>query len=65
MIIGEDVPRIVALLADDVLGAARQGNLSGAIDEAWWTALDQVQALEKVSRRARVRVFADGTVEPL
>ena len=39
----EDVPWIVALLADDVLGAAREANL-GDIDDAYWTAFDQVQA---------------------
>jgi GNAT superfamily N-acetyltransferase len=40
----EDVPRIVALLADDVLGAAREGDPDGGIDEAYWTAFNQVQA---------------------
>jgi GNAT superfamily N-acetyltransferase len=40
----EDVPRIVALLADDVLGAARESGLDGGVEEAYWTAFDQVQA---------------------
>lgn len=40
----EDVPWIVALLADDALGAAREANLGGDIDDAYWTAFDQVQA---------------------
>jgi GNAT superfamily N-acetyltransferase len=35
----DDVPAIVALLADDVLGAAREGPL----DAAYWTAFEQVQ----------------------
>jgi len=36
----EDVPAIVALLADDVLGVARKGDL----DDAYWTAFEQAQA---------------------
>lgn len=36
----EDVPEIVALLADDMLGAAREGEL----DDAYWTAYERVAA---------------------
>jgi hypothetical protein len=36
----EDVLAIVALLADDVLGAGREGGL----DDAYWTAFNQVTA---------------------
>ena len=36
----EDVPAIVALLADDVLGAEREG----AVDDAYLVAFEQVQA---------------------
>lgn len=42
----EDVPAIVALLADDVLGAAREtpADREGDLDDAYWSAFDQVQA---------------------
>ena len=36
----EDVPAIVALLADDLLGAGREG----AVDEAYLVAFDQISA---------------------
>ena len=36
----QDVPEIVALLADDVLGAGREGDL----DDTYWTAFEQVEA---------------------
>jgi GNAT superfamily N-acetyltransferase len=36
----EDVPSIVALLADDVLGAGRET----ALDHAYWAAFDQIAA---------------------
>ena len=36
----EDVPAIVALLADDLLGAGREGPL----DDAYWAAFDQIAA---------------------
>ena len=36
----EDVPEIVALLADDMLGAARETD----VDDAYWTAFDQIAA---------------------
>ena len=36
----EDVPSIVALLADDMLGAGREAEL----DDAYWTAFDQIAA---------------------
>jgi GNAT superfamily N-acetyltransferase len=35
-----DVPEIVALLADDAIGAAREAGL----DEAYWTAFDEITA---------------------
>jgi GNAT superfamily N-acetyltransferase len=35
-----DVPAIVALLADDVIGAGREG----AVDEAYWTAFERIEA---------------------
>jgi GNAT superfamily N-acetyltransferase len=35
-----DVPAIVAMLADDVLGAAREGDL----DDAYWAAFERVAA---------------------
>jgi GNAT superfamily N-acetyltransferase len=37
----EDLPAIVALLADDVLGAERE---AGAVDEAYQVAFEQVQS---------------------
>jgi GNAT superfamily N-acetyltransferase len=42
----EDVPAIVALLADDALGAGREAPASaeGDLDDAYWSAFDQVQA---------------------
>jgi GNAT superfamily N-acetyltransferase len=42
----EDVPQIVALLADDMLGAAREAPAAreGDLDDAYWTAFEQVQA---------------------
>ena len=42
----EDVPAIVALLADDALGAARETPAGGEgdLDEAYWSAFDLVQA---------------------
>ena len=42
----EDVPGIVALLADDMLGAAREtpATREGDLDDAYWTAFEQVQA---------------------
>jgi GNAT superfamily N-acetyltransferase len=36
----EDVPAIVALLADDILGARREGSL----DDAYWKAFEQIAA---------------------
>lgn len=36
----EDVPAIVALLADDVLGAGRE---TAQVDEAYWVAFEQIQ----------------------
>ncbi len=36
----EDVPEIVALLADDVLGASREAD----VDDAYWTAFAQIAA---------------------
>jgi GNAT superfamily N-acetyltransferase len=36
----EDVPSIVALLADDMLGASRET----ALDDAYWAAFDQIAA---------------------
>jgi len=36
----EDVPEIVALLADDMLGAGRETD----VDDAYWTAFDQIAA---------------------
>jgi GNAT superfamily N-acetyltransferase len=36
----EDVPAIVALLADDILGAGREGSL----DDAYWKAFEQIAA---------------------
>jgi GNAT superfamily N-acetyltransferase len=36
----EDVPSIVALLADDMLGASREA----ALDDAYWMAFDQIAA---------------------
>jgi GNAT superfamily N-acetyltransferase len=39
-----DVPEIVALLADDVLGAAREAPREGGVDSAYWTAFDQITA---------------------
>lgn len=51
----EDVPEIVALLADDVLGAGREGDL----DDAYWAAFDLVEA----DPRNRLTVAeVDGTV---
>ena len=51
----EDVPAVVALLADDVLGAGREG----AADEAYLAAFEQVQA----DPRSRLIVAeADGQV---
>lgn len=40
----EDVPAIVALLADDVLGASREASpgLAGAVDDAYWAAFAMV-----------------------
>jgi GNAT superfamily N-acetyltransferase len=42
----EDVPDIVAMLADDTLGAAREAPAAreGDLDDAYWTAFEQVQA---------------------
>lgn len=42
----EDVPGIVALLADDMLGAAREAPAAreGQVDDAYWTAFERVQA---------------------
>jgi GNAT superfamily N-acetyltransferase len=42
----EDVPDIVAMLADDMLGAARETPAAreGDLDDAYWTAFEQVQA---------------------
>ncbi|HEV3382916.1 MAG TPA: GNAT family N-acetyltransferase [Trebonia sp.] len=37
----EDVPAIVALLADDVLGADRE---TADIDEAYWAAFDEIKS---------------------
>ena len=37
----EDVPEIVALLADDVLGASRE---TGAVDDAYWAAFERIAA---------------------
>lgn len=36
----EDVPSIVALLADDMLGASREA----ALDDAYWRAFDRIAA---------------------
>jgi GNAT superfamily N-acetyltransferase len=50
-----DVPAIVALLADDTLGAGREGPL----DDAYWTAWEQLEA----DPRSRLLVAeADGRV---
>jgi GNAT superfamily N-acetyltransferase len=40
----EDVPAIVALLADDMLGGGREtpAGREGGLDDAYWTAFDQV-----------------------
>jgi GNAT superfamily N-acetyltransferase len=56
----EDVPAIVALLADDVLGAEREAAAGeAAADEAYQTAFEQVQA----DPRSRLIVAeADGQV---
>jgi GNAT superfamily N-acetyltransferase len=54
----EDVPMIVAMLADDFLGAAREasrgagagdgsaaaGGAAAELDEAYWTAFDQIES---------------------
>jgi GNAT superfamily N-acetyltransferase len=48
----EDVPVIVAMLADDFLGAGREASRAGdagdgaaeELDEAYWTAFDQIEA---------------------
>lgn len=39
-----DVPEIVALLADDALGATRETAREGDVDSAYWTAFDQITA---------------------
>jgi GNAT superfamily N-acetyltransferase len=56
----EDVPAIVALLADDVLGAQREAAADeAAADEAYQTAFEQIQA----DPRSRLIVAeADGQV---
>jgi GNAT superfamily N-acetyltransferase len=56
----EDVPAIVALLADDVLGAQREAGLDEAgVDEAYLAAFEQVQS----DPRSRLIVAeADGQV---
>jgi hypothetical protein len=36
----EEVPQIVALLADDVLGAGREAG----VDDAYWAAFDDIAA---------------------
>jgi len=53
-----DVPAIVALLADDALGAGREAPVGaeGDLDDAYWSAFDQVQA----DPRNRVIVAAAG-----
>jgi GNAT superfamily N-acetyltransferase len=51
----DEVPAIVALLADDVLGAGREGD----VDDAYWRAFDEIAA----DPRNRVIVAdADGKV---
>lgn len=42
----DDIPDIVAMLADDMLGAAREtpAARAGDLDDAYWTAFEQVQA---------------------
>jgi GNAT superfamily N-acetyltransferase len=42
----EDVPDIVAMLADDMLGATRETPAAreGDLDDAYWTAFEQVRA---------------------
>ncbi|MBO0803356.1 MAG: GNAT family N-acetyltransferase [Nocardiopsaceae bacterium] len=41
----EDVPVIVAMLADDVLGAGREpANGSAQLDEAYWTAFERIDS---------------------
>jgi GNAT superfamily N-acetyltransferase len=52
----EDVPAIVALLADDVLGAAREAAVP---DDAYWEAFDQIAA---DPRHRLVVADADGLV---
>jgi GNAT superfamily N-acetyltransferase len=39
-----DVPEIVALLADDVIGATREAAREGDVDSAYWTAFGQITA---------------------
>jgi GNAT superfamily N-acetyltransferase len=51
----EDVPAIVALLADDILGAGREGSL----DDAYWKAFEQIAA---DPRNRLVVAEADGQV---
>jgi GNAT superfamily N-acetyltransferase len=51
----EDVPEIVTLLADDVLGAGREG----AADDAYFAAFDQIEA---DPRRRLLIAEADGRV---
>lgn len=40
----EDVPAIVAMLADDFLGTEREGGAGGPVDDAYWTAFEQIDA---------------------
>ena len=53
----EDVPAIVALLADDVLGAEREA----AADEAYQTAFEQVQSDPRVQEVYLGRTRAEAT----
>jgi GNAT superfamily N-acetyltransferase len=39
-----DVPEIVALLADDMIGATREAAREGDVDSAYWAAFDQIAA---------------------
>jgi GNAT superfamily N-acetyltransferase len=55
----EDVPTIVAMLADDFLGTEREAGAAGAggtVDDVYWTAFEQIDA----DPRDRLIVAEDG-----
>lgn len=55
----EDVPVIVAMLADDFLGTEREAGVGGPVDDVYWAAFEQIDS----SPRDRLIVAeADGKI---